>query len=176
MKQCSKCLKQKPYSDFHKKKAINDGYAYHCKACVREYDMKEHDPKRVLPRKQKDGLVHCRHCEQYLDRSNFWGKDLTYCRPCKKTVGINSNLKKKGLDMDSYSILEKSQSGVCAICKNPELNRKRLSVDHDHSCCPGENTCGKCNRGLLCFNCNVILGNAKDNIDILQAAIKYLQK
>jgi hypothetical protein len=27
-------------------------------------------------------------------------------------------------------------------------------VDHDHTCCPGEYTCGKCVRGLLCDDCN----------------------
>ena len=176
MKQCSKCLQVKPHSDFHKKKQIHDGYAYHCKQCVREYDMKENDPKRIFPRKEQDGLLHCRHCEQYLDRSNFWGNDLSYCRPCKKIVGINSNLRKKGLDMESYSILEKSQKGICAICKNPEKQNKRLSVDHDHNCCPGTKTCGKCTRGLLCSVCNKTLGMVNDDIKILQNMIKYLQK
>ena len=176
MKTCTKCNQTKPYSEFHKKKQINDGYAYHCKVCVKVYDDKEHDSKRVYAIKKKDGLIHCRHCEKYLDKSKFWGNDLTYCVECKKKVGINSNLKKKGLNMESYSKMEKMQNGVCAICKKPELYKKRLSVDHDHLCCPGDKTCGNCNRGLLCSNCNMILGNAKDNIEILKSAIEYLPK
>jgi hypothetical protein len=175
MKQCSKCLQVKPHSDFHKKKQISDGYAYHCKPCVREYDMKENDPKRVFARKEKDGLIHCRKCEQYLDKSKFWGS-LTYCKECSKLVGHSGNLKRFNLTVEDYIDLEKSQNGVCAICKDPEMNKRRLSVDHDHSCCPGSGSCGKCIRGLLCSNCNTFLGNAKDNIEILKAAIKYLQK
>jgi hypothetical protein len=147
-----------------------------CKPCQKEYDQKKIDLKRILPKKMQGNKIHCRHCEQYLDRSNFWGNDLSYCRPCKKIVGINSNLRKKNLDMESYSILEKSQNGVCAICKNPEKHNKRLSVDHDHNCCPETKTCGKCTRGLLCSICNKTLGMVKDDVKILQDMIDYLQK
>jgi predicted transcriptional regulator YheO len=31
-------------------------------------------------------------------------------------------------------------------------------------------------RGLLCMNCNTALGGFKENIDILQKAIEYLEK
>lgn len=55
--------------------------------------------------------------------------------------------------------LEKQQ-GHCALCPatNQSDSGKRLSVDHNHNCCPGKRACGKCNRGLLCFNCNKKLG------------------
>lgn len=41
-------------------------------------------------------------------------------------------------------------------------------VDHDH-------VTGTI-RGLLCSKCNTLLGMAKDNIAILENAIKYLKK
>lgn len=175
MKTCTKCHKTKPHSDFHKKKQIHDGYAYHCKSCVREYDMKENDPKRVMPRKEVDGLIHCRKCEQYLDKSKFWSQQ-TYCRECSALVGHSGNLKRFGLTVESYIDLEKEQNGVCAICKNPEANKRRLSVDHDHSCCPGSGSCSNCIRGLLCSNCNTMLGQVKDNVETLKSAIEYLEK
>lgn len=175
MKQCTKCHQVKDFSEFHKKSNLPGGLAYHCKSCVREYDMKEHDSKRVMPRKQKGDLIHCRKCEKYLDKSKFWGQ-LTYCKECSKLVGHSANLKRFGLTVEDYIDLEKAQNGVCAICKDPEMNKRRLSVDHDHNCCPGSGSCGKCIRGLLCSNCNTFLGNAKDNIETLKAAIKYLQK
>jgi len=54
------------------------------------------------------------------------------------------------------------QGGLCAICgKSCKLN-----VDHCHET-------NKI-RGLLCFNCNLLLGHAKDNISILSNAIEYL--
>jgi hypothetical protein len=175
MKQCKKCLIVKPYSNFHKKKAVSDGYAYHCKECVRDYDLKENDSKRVMPRKIQGTQIHCRRCDQYLN-SDMFGKTKTYCKECTSTIGHIGNLKRFGLNVISYSNLEKSQNGVCAICKLPETNKRRLSVDHDHSCCDGSFSCGKCIRGLLCSNCNTFLGNAKDSIKILQSAIEYLKK
>jgi len=30
-------------------------------------------------------------------------------------------------------------------------------------------------RGLLCWNCNALLGNAKDSAGVLEAAIAYLK-
>ena len=68
----------------------------------------------------------------------------------------------------------------CAICGSAETKGQgskhgQFSVDHDHSCCPDRTkSCGKCVRGLLCNHCNVILGFAKDNPDLLIAAAAYL--
>lgn len=45
--------------------------------------------------------------------------------------------------------------GTCEICKRGFDN---LHIDHDHSCCPGNYSCGKCLRGLLCPGCNSNLG------------------
>jgi hypothetical protein len=173
-KQCTQCKTFKPFAEFHKYSKSPDGYKHFCKVCVREYDLAEDDPKRVMPRKKKGKLVHCRRCEQYLDKSNFWGDKETYCRECKKYVGINNNLKNKNLTMEKYSELEKSQNGVCKICGGTDY--KRLSVDHDHACCPGEKTCGNCTRGLLCSRCNRTLGSINDSVDILEQMIKYLKK
>jgi len=59
------------------------------------------------------------------------------------------------------------QDGCCAICSQPEKDSKRLlHLDHCH-------TTGHI-RGLLCNRCNFLLGIARDNVHILQAAIEYL--
>jgi hypothetical protein len=55
----------------------------------------------------------------------------------------------------------KRQKDCCAICERPfaEMSdRRRPSIDHDHSCCSGATSCGKCVRGLLCCRCNTMLG------------------
>jgi hypothetical protein len=82
---------------------------------------------------------------------------------------IEYNLKKFGLNFDEYQNLLQNQGGSCAICKESiESLPKALAVDHCHAS-------GKV-RGLLCGPCNLLLGNAKDNLDILKAAIDYLTK
>lgn len=57
----------------------------------------------------------------------------------------------------------------CDICNTPESELKRkLHYDHDHKT-------GKF-RGWLCMSCNLGLGHAKDNIEILLAMVEYLKK
>jgi hypothetical protein len=68
-----------------------------------------------------------------------------------------------------FEILEK-QIGLCAICGSDSSRRrgmKNFAIDHDHTTMEV--------RGLLCHPCNVMLGLAKDNIEILETAIKYLK-
>lgn len=46
------------------------------------------------------------------------------------------------------------------MCREPFEDDRRIYVDHDHGCCPGEGrSCGKCVRGLLCLRCNTALGH-----------------
>lgn len=70
-----------------------------------------------------------------------------------------------------YYLMLKDQDGVCAICAKPPLEGKRLVIDHDHSA-EGDDS-GV--RGLLCDSCNLLLGHAKDNIEVLEEAKNYLK-
>jgi len=56
------------------------------------------------------------------------------------------------------------QKGLCAICGNKLI---KANTDHDHK--SGEV------RGLLCARCNRALGRFGDRLDLLQAAVLYLQ-
>lgn len=78
-----------------------------------------------------------------------------------------------GLTEQEYDELSTSQGGVCAICGNPCPSGRRLAVDHDHGCCPGRISCGKCLRGLLCTPCNQHLGILED-VEWIKAAQQYL--
>lgn len=56
----------------------------------------------------------------------------------------------------------------CAICGIDPLPTRRLSIDHDHATDEI--------RGLLCGNCNLMLGRARDSVEILTNALKYLAR
>ena len=61
------------------------------------------------------------------------------------------------------------QGQVCAICKSSNAGgRGAFHADHNHDSSQP--------RGVLCHNCNVALGNFKDNPELLQSAIDYLNK
>lgn len=72
---------------------------------------------------------------------------------------------KYGLNKEEYYSLFKSQQNKCAIC-GASFDETKAFVDHSH-------LSGKV-RGLLCTKCNILLGMANDNIEILKSAIRYL--
>jgi len=79
-----------------------------------------------------------------------------------------------GISKDEYFQMLDNQEGVCAICKGEERTRdtstnkvRALAVDHCHDT-------GNV-RGLLCRACNLALGFFKDNPDLLNRAIQYLE-
>lgn len=76
---------------------------------------------------------------------------------------------------DEYLRMVEEHNNLCAICGRPETERSSphtdemdLSVDHCHET-------GKV-RGLLCRQCNIALGRFREDVDILQSAIAYLNR
>lgn len=71
------------------------------------------------------------------------------------------------------------QLGLCYLCDDPlDLDAKRqraIHVDHDHSCCPGDRTCGKCIRGIACARCNQGIGSFRDDPDRMIKAAERLR-
>ena len=56
---------------------------------------------------------------------------------------------------------------VCAICGSTKTKGKNWHADHDHST--------GLFRGILCLDCNLLLGHATDSIELLERAIIYLK-
>lgn len=78
-----------------------------------------------------------------------------------------------------YDEMAAAQDYACAVCGGISVGPggawRDLCIDHDHTCCPGSKSCGKCVRGLLCDTCNLLLGQANDDLGILTAAANYLR-
>ena len=81
----------------------------------------------------------------------------------------NRNLERKyNITMDQYNDLYIEQSGKCKICGiHVKDLKRRLDVDHDHE--TGEI------RGLLCWNCNLGIGNFNDDPELTLKATEYLK-
>jgi hypothetical protein len=74
--------------------------------------------------------------------------------------------RKLGVTHDHFLAMLNAQGGLCAICGNGNGDRQ-LSIDHNHAT--------GAIRGLLCDRCNPMLGYARDDVAVLQAAIAYLE-
>lgn len=73
-----------------------------------------------------------------------------------------------GLSLGDFDRMVMQQGGLCAMCgRRPKNHSKILVVDHDHKS-------GHV-RGLLCFNCNMVLGHLRDDVSLMRRVIKYLQ-
>lgn len=91
----------------------------------------------------------------------------------REAVARYTRAMKYGITGDQYDSMFSRQGGLCAICGRPQRIERRgrifpLAIDHDH-------VSGKV-RGLLCHHCNIIIGMAEDNEDILRSAIRYLRR
>lgn len=75
----------------------------------------------------------------------------------------------KEITVELYYDIFNNQNGKCAICgiARTELSRD-MCIDHNHAT-------NKL-RGLLCSNCNFMLGYGKESIEVFKNAIKYLKK
>jgi hypothetical protein len=117
----------------------------------------------------------CKDCGGYFRKT---GRNQIRCSSCKPIHEKKMNRlydrkkwykDKYGISLESYTKMLENQQGCCSICKTPQVNLKiTLAVDHCHST-------GKV-RGLLCRNCNLMIGFAKDNKELLSSAIRYLEK
>jgi len=107
--------------------------------------------------------------EFYLSNTNKDGLH-GWCKVCSDRRTVENGRKRLyGVTPEIYERMLAKQNGKCAICgtTSPGKN-KSFSVDHCHST--------GLVRGLLCSNCNALLGYAKDKQSVLLAAVTYLEE
>mgnify|MGYP001570388182 CR=1 FL=1 len=126
----------------------------------RDYALAAHKQYRETHREKCQALI-----AAWYQRNKE--KVRRYRKGNLKKILAQQLYRRYGITAEAYKALLAAQGGRCAICRNLP-GRKRLAVDHCHDT---EQV-----RGLLCFNCNVLLGCSRDNVEVLQAAIAYLNQ
>lgn len=146
-KQCSRCKEDKPLDAFTTKASVPGGRSRWCRSCTQAYAR---DYNKNLP---PEGRV--RLAEQ--KRSSY----------LKSTFGIT---------LSQYRDLLAAQGGRCANkrCVNKISSKREMPLDHDRTCCPGDKSCGKCIRGVLCNGCNLALGFVGESAEALSGLLDYL--
>lgn len=157
-KKCSQCKLVLPIDKFGFRKDRGD-WRPECNGCRL---------KKAIPSEKE-----CPRCEVVKPISKFPKKKRVsrICHECTDGAGWGQgwHLKKKyGLTQGDYNRILAEQDGKCAICETTEPGRyDRFRVDHCHET-------NKV-RGLLCDSCNLMLGKAKDDPEILRRAVAYLE-
>jgi hypothetical protein len=81
-------------------------------------------------------------------------------------------LKLLGWTLYEFDFAKKEQKKRCAICNGKPKEylgpRYKLVPDHKHGVVPKP-------RGVLCSNCNLMLGLSKERPEVLRAAARYLE-
>ena len=165
-KECPRC-----YNKNTRKAGTNKGKTfYFCKDCKRNFR------EYLKPMYNREGDKYCDGCKSFVKIDDFpkcYGKPTgRLCKKCSydKSALKEPNFKKYGLTREDVDNILVNQGGVCVIC-GIEIRNERFGgmfVDHSHI--------NGMVRGLLCRQCNTLLGHAKESIEILQNAIDYLKK
>ncbi len=108
--------------------------------------------------------IHNKTRQHWFTNKNMEDGLSIYCKSCTYLTSIK---RKYNINKEQLESLILIQDNRCPICNKSFHFIKRFCVDHDHKT--------KKVRGLLCSHCNSLLGFAKDNIEILKKAIKYLE-
>lgn len=147
MKTCIKCCVEQPIESFHKKQSV-------CKSCS---SLRRKAYYKIHKKRERELT------DKWIANNRHKVRD--------------SHLAKYGLNSESYDKMREEQEQRCAICFRHESEVPRsnylgkvehaLHVDHCHAT-------GKV-RGLLCFNCNALLGKARDVVEVLERAAEYLR-
>lgn len=171
-----------------------------CDQCSDEFRKQSgNDRSRLLhSRTPEFKILNCTSCGQTLSAECFgWVTKAHESRQhrCKKCVNkawakwsaenpdkvreskmardLRASSRRLGFDPEVIKGYYLNHSGLCDICgRSPEeadRSRRRLCIDHDHASKEPKF------RGFICFDCNLLLGDAHDDPNVLMAAAEYLK-
>lgn len=191
---CRQCKEEKPLVEFRRRKGTPSGHIRLCKKC-----HMDNERPRLLARPKVEirrdlfvlkcafGWKYCPLCNKVQEIHNFYGnitsKDgfSNTCISCAEdyrkehkiqmsVYGANKKLiDRYGITTEEKNWMILSQGGRCAICRtNHPGNSWGWHTDHNHE--TGEV------RGILCLNCNLVVGKVENGWDVeVPAVTKYLE-
>lgn len=166
---CRSCDTEKLIADFNKAKARYDGLQPYCRKCqndkVRKKYHEDVETSRAycLAKRNKDPQK-----ARDREKRRYWDN------PEKESA--RKQLAFYGLTIEARDQMLFEQAYRCACCGTSEPGGVGTwHTDHDHSCCPGRKSCGKCVRGLVCCRCNHKLSTIEDPIWMGKAQ-NYLER
>jgi len=151
----------------------------YCFLCIKENRKKAYNKSNIF---NKNEMVLCKKCKETKPIIEFVTSELKSiwpnCRKCKNDRSKQQYRKHHlratyNITNEQYDEMLLQQDNKCKICNKEErmphqsTNKiKGLSVDHNHET-------GKI-RGLLCANCNLMIGHAIESSCILRNGANYL--
>lgn len=177
MKTCPDSAGLQSLDNFGDNTSRPDGTAHYCRECFRRRAVESYRRRsteaghqlrgeRVVP----EGHKWCPDCSGAVPFEDFHlaprqsGGRASYCKPCKRQRDEAKRLKRVyGLDGTQLAAMREAQNGVCLLCRE----RPARHVDHDP-------LTGRV-RALLCFPCNVGLGQFGDRPVLLRRAAAYVE-
>jgi len=156
MKRCSVCTEAKPFEYFGKDNRWKGGYRSACLACSAKQSTDSRN----------------RNPEHHGERVRQWSKANADKQRAYRLKRLYN------LTVERFDEMLAEQGGGCALCGSDcTVGRwDRLAVDHDHACCRGKTSCGRCVRGILCGRCNNGLGLLEAAPGLLEAAVRYVER
>lgn len=199
---CEKLAKARGLCDGHYKRQMAAGgfpaYRRECSECAQPFETKSYQvvtckpeclkARRTRTRNELRLTRGCARCGELKPIEDYSTGGTVYCRDCfnewrRGHLTPEDHRRrmlwhKYRLTPEAFDDLLAQQGNRCALCRSddPGGGKRMWQVDHDHACCPGARSCGMCIRGLLCQNCNIVLGLFHDVPGRFEAAITYLKR
>lgn len=176
---CPDCSKRKKLEAFNRDKNRLLGRSYVCKLCavkrVKAWTLKNKQRVAATGQRWRENNRDKQRASsrKYYKHNNARIRARTNAKraadPEQRDKDRWSGIKRNyGLSKDQWLLLFAAQGNRCACCGSIAPRSKNgWHTDHDH-------VTNKL-RGIVCHPCNVMLGAARDSVEILEAGKRYLQ-
>lgn len=150
-----------------------------CRPCTSEYEA-QREAKRSAAKYRKKKRVKGHTCHGDGCSNLIKGLRRKYCEWCRDERAAKRDaryrnspkgaakrqrerLRRFNISQGEYDLMVAAQNNLCGCCGAADPGGQGTwCIDHDRRCCPGDTSCGKCVRALLCNDCNLIEGRLRD--------------